>query len=331
MAENTEKKLRQADNKVKIVGTLAELNLEIKSFPERDGSGEYEAITGDIVVKVNEDESHTINYFAKKYTKNGSENKNFKALKTVMNEYISIADVAQGLKEGEPTKLVAQGEISLNEFYTQSGELVSRPQISGKFSPSRVKNEDEFKPEATFDVEVIIKSVAPEMEDGEETGRMKINTYIPTYSSVIPVTFITHKDMKPEHVGYVETNFEKGMSIRIYGDLINKNKKIVKVIEAVFGENTEETTYERVNELAVRGGVPYEEDTANEKKIFDLSLLKEALVARERHLATLKERAEQRQDTPKQDGFGGGTSSSKPKNSVPKEIVDNLGDLFGED
>lgn len=331
MAENTEKKLRQADNKVTVVGTLAESTLEIKTFDEKDGSGTYEAIAGDLTIKINEDESHVVFYFQKKFTKEGKINKNFKALTTVMNEYASIADIAQGLKEGEPTKLKANGEIVLNEFYAQD-ELISRPRINGKFSPSRIKDDSDFKPEATFDVEAIIKSVQPEMEQGEPTGRMKINTYIPTYSSVIPVTFVTDKNMKPEHVDYVESNFTKGMSIRLYGDFINRSKKIVRVVEAVFGENTEETTYEKVQELAVKGGVPYEEDGANENKIFDLALLKEALTARERHLATLKERAEQKKDeAPKQEGFGTGASTSKPSNNVPKEIANGLGDLFGED
>lgn len=332
MTENTEKKLRQADNKVTVVGILAESTLEIKSFDEKEGSGKYEAITGDLTIKVSEDESHVVTYFQKKLTKEGNVNKNFKALTTVMNEYASIADIAQGLKEGEPTKLKANGEITLNEFYA-NGELISRPRINGKFSPSRIKNEADFTPEATFDTEAIIKSVQPEMEQGEETGRMKINTFIPTYSSVIPVTFITHKDMKPEHVDYVQSNFTQGLSIRLYGDFINFSKKIVRVVEAVFGENTEDVTYENVQELAVKGGVPYEEDGAHEKKIFDLSLLKKAQTNRERHLATLKERAEQKKnEAPKKDeGFGTGASNTAPSTSVPKDVVGDLGDLFGED
>lgn len=319
--------LRKALNKVTVVGIAQESTLEQKTFDKKDGSGTYVAISGDITLKTGDDETQVVSYFAKQLTAEGKENKNFKALTTIMNEIVTLADIAQGLAEGEATRLECNGELGLNEYRGQDGELKTFPRINGRFSPRRFKGEN-FVPKAEFDIEGIVKTVQPEIVDNEETGRLKISLYVPLYGGkVVPLLFVTSENIDESGIDYLNDNFLPRTSVNIYGKMVNKSKEITRTIEMGFGDNKVETSYERTREFVVTGGMVYEEGV-HDKQIFDVSLLKEALANRERHLATLRERDTSKKDE-KKPGFG---SSSTTNTSKPEtKVEDNFDNLFGED
>lgn len=327
-----EQLLRQALNKVEVVGIAQESTLELKEFNDKVTGQPYKAISGDITVKINEEETQIVSYFAKELTKKGEPNKNFKALTTIMKELVTVADIAQGLAEGEPARIVCQGELTLNEFKSNDGEIISNPRINGKFSPSRFKGEaNQFQPKAEFDVEgIVAKAVIEETDkDANETGRLKIQLYVPLYGGkVIPLTFVTNETLPQGGKDYLMDNFVKSASVRVYGDLVNKSKKIERVIESGFGENKTDVSYERTREFIATGGTLYEDGV--HKEVFDVSLLKEALANRERYLSTIKE-SEKADDKPKQAGFGNGSqpTTTAPQNKPSED--DGLEDLFGED
>lgn len=330
MAEEKQQLLRQALNEVEVVGIAQESTLEKKEFKDKVTGQPYTAIMGDVTVKITEEESQIVSYFEKELTKKGEVNKNFKALTTIMNEMITIADVAQGLTEGEPSRIVCQGSLTLNEYKGNDGEIKSFAKISGAYSPSRHKEDKhgEYKPKATFDIEGIVKATVAETDkDENETGRLKIQLYVPVYGGkVIPLTFLTKEDLAQGGKDYLADNFVPRASVRLKGLLVNKSKKIEREIEAGFGENIIETTYERSREFTAVSGVLYEEGV--HKEAFDVSLLKEALANRNRDLATLKEQV--KDDKPKT-GFG---EDSAPTNNKPQQQQkqdDGLDDLFGED
>ena len=323
--------LRQALNKVDIWGYAQESTLEVKSFNDKVTGQPYNAISGDVTIKTGENETHVISYFAKELTKDGAVSKNFKSLQTAINEMVTVADIAQGVSVGEPSMLTCQGELTLNEFKTQSGELVANIRINGKFAPSRFKGEaSTFEPKAKFDIEgIVYKATKNELDkDGEETGRLTIDIYVPNYKgAVVPLSFVTDPSLSQANKDYIEENFVKGASINIYGNMVNKSKKIERVIEAGFGESKVETTYERVRDFVTIGGSLYEVGV-HDKQVFDVSLLKEAISNRERFLASLESK-EQKPQEEKKAGFGGEqkTQTPPPQNNATPDIDD----LFGED
>ena len=322
--------LRQALNIVDLWGHAQESTLEVKSFNDKVTGQPYNAIMGDVTIKTGEDETHVISYFAKELTKDGAENKNFKALKTAMDEMVTVVDIVKGIKDGKPSALMCQGELTLNEYKGQDGEVKSFAKIKGNFAPSRFKGEhSDFEPKAEYKIEgIVYKNLLPEMDkNGEETGRLKIELYVPLYNGkIIPLSFITPETLKQNQKDYLEDNFTKGTSVKLWGKLVNKSKKIERVIEAVFGEDSVETTYERVREFLAVGGILYEEGV--NKEAFDISLLKEAIAMRERFLASLevKEQKTQKQQV----GFGVEPPTSATANTNNK-VNDNLEDLFGDD
>lgn len=329
----SEQLLRQAKNEVLLVGQVSESTLEKKEFVDKHTGKPYNVISGDVTIKVSEDESHTVSYFSKELNKDGGKNKGYQALETAMDKLVTIADIAQGYSDGKPSAVVCKGSLGLNEYKGADGNIMSFPKINGSFAPSTVKGE-KFEPSATFDIEGIVKKVVKEQVDGEETGRVKLELYVPLYGGkVVPLGFISDVSVGDDGVDYIEDNFVAKSSINIWGKIINKFKEVTRTKEGGFGQAKEETTTTRIREFAVTGGDLYEEDGKNEKLIFDIKLLKEALANRERDLAALRERESSNSSTTKKNpGFGSSAKNeSKANKKVDEDLEDELGDLFGED
>lgn len=330
MTENTTAKVwKQADNKVTVVGLVAENNLEIREFDEwKDGvqtGNKYKAMTGDLVVRSGENENHQIRFFSKQFTNAGAESRQFTGLQTVADTVVSIADTEKDA-ELKPTKVSVQGSMGLNEYMGQDGQLRSFASIEGRFV-NRLDEGDTLEGKAEYDLEGLVGKVVDEFKGDEETGRKKVTLLVPLYNSVIPLEFTVDAG---EGASYIEDNFENGKSVRIYGDIVNfQDVKVVTTPMGFGADKVEEvTTYVREN--LIKGGNLYEEDV-HPAKIIDAGLVKSKLVEREKHLENLKTRAEQRKqngnDKPKT-GFGSGMSGQAAK--VPNPL-DNKGEEINLD
>lgn len=305
MSEN--QTLRQADNRVVLEGILLEKRLEVKTIKTKDG--EKKAIIGELDIEVKENEVHTVHVFSYEKKADGSDNGIFKGLKTVDDEYLSVA--AHG-REGADRVRVTQGQIGLNEYYGQDGQLKSFPQISTNFI-NRLSAGDEFNPRAEFDVEILVKTIADEIKNDEETGRVKLIGIIPLYGGrVIPFEFV----VGGEGADYVRDNYEAGQTVRVYGDIINFKEKKVVIEKAAFGKDKEKVTYKTVREYLITGGSePYDED---DSKAFDVELIKKAMVERETYLAELKNKKSEPKQEGKKGGFGAKGDSEKKE--IKKKI-----------
>ncbi|MGM7720647.1 hypothetical protein [Metabacillus sp. Hm71] len=308
MSEN-QTVLREAENKVIIEGTLLEKRLEEKEFNGQNGK--RNAITGELDIETAENEVHTVRVFSFEKKADGSDNGIFKGLKTVDNEYKSVAD--NGREEADKVR-ITQGQIGLNEYYGQDGMLRSFPQISANFI-NRVQAGEEFEPKAEFEVEAFIKSVSPEVKNEEETGRVKVEAIIPAYGGkVLPFSL-----MAPvEAAEYIEDNYEPGSTAKIYGDIINFKEKKIVLEDVAFGKPKEKVTYNTVREYLITGGSePYEEEN---NKAYDVELIKKALTEREIYLAELKAKKDQPKQEEKKGGFN--TKSNKTTEKKEKKKID---------
>ena len=141
--------------------------------------------------------------------RDGSENKTFTGVMTVMNEYKSIAD--NGADEADRVR--TSGQINLFRSNNNGNEIVSY--TSNFFN--RIKPNQDYEPKAEFEIEMYIKSLVPEMnKDGEETGRYKIVGWIPTYNGIEPLDLIV-----PEELADIVTNtYEPKQTARFYGEIV---------------------------------------------------------------------------------------------------------------
>lgn len=293
--------LRQANNNVVIEGILQEV--AIKEY-QKDGK---KSLSGKVLIQQDENSVHEIRVYANEKTKNGDDNKIYKGLETVMTEYKSISQV--GLELADKVR-VTQAELKKNDYLAPDGKMRSYPKFEANFI-NRLKEGEPLEPRAEFDVELFITLVKPEMDrEGEETGRFIVEGVIPLYNGILsPQTFIA----EGEGAEFVESNFEKGQTVQLYGNIINSVEVIKKEVAATFGKPKTTITTNTTREFLITGGTePYDEDSP---KAYSPESIKSALVERETYLNSLKEK---KNDKPKKSTTGGGFGTARKENTKPK-------------
>lgn len=307
------KVLKEGFNKATVVGTLVEKNLKETSYTKQDGTV-VEQIKGTISIRTGENEVHQVQLQTNKFTKAGTENTFYKGYKTIENEYVSVADLVDN-PTLVPTQVKVDGKATTNEYYGQDSQFKQYQQIEGAFV-NRLTDKDDPTPRATFEVEVFVSKTKPETDrEGEETGRAIVESYIPTYSGIVPYKFAVIE----QGADFFLNDVKKGQTIKVFGQIVNKRVETVKLIESGFGDPIEEKSVSYTTEsLISNASVPYEEDNV---KAFNPELINERLVKREVYLEQQKNRGQQSaSQQPPMASFGGGATTPPKKNDVPVDV-----------
>ena len=239
--------LRQADAKVTVVGIVSDKKLEMKT------ENGVRTIEGTITIKTSDTNFVQMRVRCADKKKDGTENKAFAGVMTVMNEYKSIAD--DGADEADRVR--TSGQINLFRSNNNGNEIVSY--TSNFFN--RIKSNQTYEPKAEFEVEMYIKTLVPEMnKDGEETGRYKIVGWIPTFNGIEPLELFV-----PEELADVVSNtYEPKQTARFYGEIVQNVTYETIERPMAFGVK-KETKANFINELVVTGGSPaYNAETEEE-------------------------------------------------------------------
>ena len=274
MAETKDTHLRQANTKATAVGLLTDKKLEIKTDPK---NGEKH-IEGTVTVKTSDKNFVTFTVYRKAKKNNGENDSVYAGLVTVMNEFQSVVDAGDNADY-----IRVNGQ--LNPYRGQNGnEIIG---YRGSFF-NRIRNKADVEPDATFEVEMFIQSITPEMgkdADGEmsETGRLKISGWMPTYNGIEPIDLIVPEELADA----CEATYEPGQTVEFYGDIINNS--IEETIEkpVAFGKPKKEVRRTYINELLVTGGSePYDgdEETDKDHVPYDMATIQAAIKEREREI-----------------------------------------------
>ena len=279
--------LRQAENKVKIEGILSEIDLKTGSFM-KNGS-KVDSIGGTIKVKVEQkigDKECTleipVHMFASKFTNAGKPNPAYESISRIMNEYTSIA--AAGGEDGADRIRITSGQIQMNEYYGQNGQLISFPRINSSFV-TKVKKE-EFSPEATFVTDFYVASKEDEVDANDTaTGRIKIRGVLPQYGGRVDV--VDFYGMPGAVKDSISKYWNEGDTVKAQGRLnfSSKTEKIVREVD--FGEPQVDIRTINVSELIITGGSPTGLD---EELSYDMDAIKLALDERQTRIDKLSEK-----------------------------------------
>ena len=299
--------MRQAENSVKIEGILSEIDLKTGTSTKNGKTSEY--IGGSIKVRVNQmlngvntDLDIPVFMFANKLKNDGNPNPAYASIERVMNEYVSIA--AGGMDAADRIR-ITNGNIRMNEYYGQTGNLNSYPRINASFV-TKLTDLTKFSPEATFSVVFVIGSMGYDTDkDGVDIeNRFKIRGILPQYGDAVDV--VDFYATSPNVISAVSSYWNQGDTVKINGKLNFTSKTEEKLVEVDFGEPRVERKTISVSELIITGGsqTPLEGDFA-----FDMDEIQAALEARQARLAELKAKAKAK-DT-----------KSAPK-AAPKKAMD---------
>ncbi len=236
--------LRQADAKVTVVGIVSDKKLEMKT------ENGVRTIEGIITIKTSDTNFVQMRVRCADKKKDGTENKAFAGVMTVMNEYKSIAD--DGADEADRVR--TSGQINLFRSNNNGNEIVSY--TSNFFN--RIKANQTYEPKAEFEVEMYIKALVPEMnKDGEETGRYKIIGWIPTYNGIEPLELFVPEEL----TDIVSNTYQPRQTARFYGEIVQNVTYETIERPMAFGVK-KETKANFINELVVTGGsLAYDAET----------------------------------------------------------------------
>lgn len=269
--------LRQAKNSVTIEGILKENNLECK----KDTEGKT-YVAGDIVIQVAEGEEHKVSFFANEFTKEGKENKIFKGLMTVMNDFTSLAEALEvrGDASFADKVRVNRAQIGINDFVTDGQyTVVSNPKITASFVNRVTKNYD---PKAVFELEMFFEGMKPEVKDDEETGNLIIKGLVPMYGGrIAPLEFIA----KGEVAEYLEDNYEVKATGFVWGTIINR-VIVTKTEKKGFGATKVDTVTRVERSFEITGGEEYQYDE-DDTNAYNAKDIRTALAERQAYLAEL--------------------------------------------
>lgn len=263
--------LRQADAKVTVAGIVSDKKLEMTI---KDG---VRTIEGTLTIKTADTNFVQMRVRCADKKKDGSENKTFAGVMTVMNEYKSIADVG----EDEADRVRASGQINLFRSNNNGNEIVSY--TSNFFN--RIKNNQTFEPKAEFEIEMYIKSLVPEMnKDGEETGRYKIVGWVPTFNGIEPLDLIVPEELADQ----VSSIYEPKQTARFYGNIVQNVTYETIERPMAFGVK-KESKANFINELVVTGGSPVYDATDKDEVVeggnqipYDPTVIQAAIDERDR-------------------------------------------------
>ena len=303
--------LREAFNRFDVEGILAEKNLEVKDINGK------EVIVGELVVKTAPTSFIKLKTFASRLTKDGQESKTFKALKTIMDEYKSIAMTGN---EDEADKVSAFGKIVEGKpFKNQQGEVIVTTSNQLSFI-SRVTDMTKYSPKAKWQGEVFVQGYQTEMkkvgEDFEETDRKIMNVVVPMYGGkVFPMKLILMDIDDNGCIEFFEENVQRNATVKVYCDLVNTTEKIVQgSTSGGFGKKDPQVFTRTINERVVVGAddaYPEYEDGEESQKAYNPQLITQALATRDEAIEEAKNEAPSA-PAPKTSFGGGSRPTSTP-------------------
>lgn len=280
--------LRQAENRVKIEGILAEIDIKPGSFNKNGQT--MESIGGSIVVKViqkisgeEKELAIPVHMFASKLTNRGTPNPAYESIKKIADEYVSIAASENG-EAGADRIRITSGSIKMNEYYSQDGRLISFPRVNASFA-TRI-NKVDCKPEATYTAEFVVANKSEELDrNGDPTGRYKIDAILPQYGGKVDVIPMYAKSTGV--IDAISTYWNVGDTVKANGRLDFSATTETIIEEVDFGEPIEKTRTINRSDLIITGGSqePLEGDFA-----FDNGEIQNALADRKLKLEQQKEK-----------------------------------------
>lgn len=284
------------NNSVKIEGILSEIDLNEISYQNKKNET-VEAISGTVKIRVNQQIDHKdceldipVHLFANKFTNSGKKNPSYDNLKQVKDEFASIAAV--GMEQADKVR-ITKGTITMNDFYNNSGELVSYPRIKASFI-SKVTDLNKYKPEASFSITYVVGDCGLVIDnDGVEIpNRYKIRGIVPQYGGMVDV--IDFYAITPSVIDVISRFWHKGDTVRMNGKLNFSSRIEEKEIEVDFGEPRIERHTVSVSELIIVGG---SQTPLTGEFAFDDNDIKQALAERQNRLAELKNKQKTKKNT----------------------------------
>lgn len=269
---------QQSQQKINLVGKLLDATF---STGKLSGDRNYERVNLTIRVTQtynNREETSEIpiSMFAAQYTNSDALNPSWKSIQDLKN-YKTVQNV--GLAEASTIRLTG-ASLRENAFVSKQGMLIDGWQLNASFV-----NEANLSDIASFNMDIFIMDMRPEEDrDGDPTGRLIIKGGVVQYGGRLDVIeFIVEK---PEHVDYIERNWNPNDTVTIKGRIrVTSIEEKSSGNDSSWGEDVPDTTTRFVRELIITKG----DDAGKEEEFaYDPMEIKKGFNARKANLEQLQ-------------------------------------------
>lgn len=264
-----ETNLRQATAKAYVTGVVSDKKLKVEHNDKKE-----EIIKGSITIKTSETNFVTFNINICEKTTKGADNKAYAGIKTVMNDYKSIADVG----EENADRVRVSGDFNIYNSIN-GNDVVSYK--SNFFH--RLGVDEEYTPSSEFEIEMFISSIRPEVnKEGEETGRIIVGGWIPTYNNGIePIELVAENEV----ASAIDNTFEVGQTATFYGEIINNRVEKITEIPVVIGKPKIKREVTFKNDLLITGATEAYEEGVSLNAPYNQDTIKAAIEERKNRIA----------------------------------------------
>lgn len=303
------KEIKQTKMMCRISGVLSEKALELKSGELKGDNGKTipcEIIQGTISVETENGVFPLRVYCASKTKKEGGkENRMWKGMKKMMDDYISKVDAS---KDDTLTadKVNCDVRVNINDYPRQDGTVATTVQLSLN---SIRRATGDFESVTDVDMDGYIRSIKPETKgDDEETGRLMVEFVTIGYGGKAePYTLYVPEELADDF----EDIYEPSQTVEMYCSLVMRHIGEKKTSTAKFGRKANVSSGYDVMEMIVVGAEdPYEEpdDDEIESKVIDKKTIKKLMEERSLMLEELpkqkKEKDKDKKSTKTDKGLG---------------------------
>ncbi|MEJ7218432.1 hypothetical protein [Staphylococcus gallinarum] len=262
----TNQKKKFYENNTSVTGTLKSMN--VKNLTTQAG---VPMKIASLSVETGEGETHRVQTMAvAHFEKNGQkeENKQYKAIETMEDKYVTKEDIANGKKDDDgneytvATVVNVKGSLELNMYKNKADKLVENTQINARFINSiDTPNPDSFGSEFTLQTFLVSKGVRVMDSDENETDEVKFKAATIDYRGTAhPFEFTANDEYGV--ATWMEEDAEVGQTLVLQG--LNINKYIIEQVErpnpAGIGKPIIDTRREIDRKLLVEGICPIEDE-----------------------------------------------------------------------
>lgn len=279
-------KERESKNECYISGILNELNIV-----EGTTSDGRDYVRGTAKIRVDQEINGKIteniipvSMFSMKLKKDGNPNQVAAKILSYKDSLISMAVAENPAQASKVTLSGKSCNIGENMWYDQkTNQVRSGFNVSCNFLNAK---RDSDKERAGFELSGVVLGTKSELDkNGEETGRLIVNFGLIGYGGRIEVVDLIADDKAK---AYIESNWEKGDTVNVVGDICVIQKTVTWTEEQGFGEPIERTRTESRRELVITGGSA---GGLEESLSYDADEVKAALAERKSRVETTKEKA----------------------------------------
>jgi len=288
--------MKKMINKTAVEGTLVEKDL--RAGVAQNSGVAY--VAGRLHIETSDGNVVAVEIFESEKTAKGQPNQKYPVLK-------GIFENGQAKHDGSdnPTKIRVTSALGTNDWF-KDGELVSSLINRGGF----VNVSSTVNPKADFEVDVVIKSVQPEIRNDQETGRVVVNGVIFNYANqALPARFIV---ANAEGAKFF-TNLDPMTFTRVWGEQVNSTIVNERTEESAFGDaKVVKSSYTR-KEFVITGA----QAEAYDDTQLTSAELQTALQARNVAIAELKAKNDAYQASKGSTPASAAAATSKGLGSVP--------------